>query len=184
MSTGSRPARARAAGFTLLEVMIAMAILLVGLLGMMRFQMVGISSNNAGRMQTLATGIALELVSGIERLPFGDPLLSPTGTSGPTAPSPFGRLLADGSTVATGAHAWDDAAPIPGVRLSTEVPSAFERRWSVWGFSPSPGALPAVKIVAVSVVWTEPALRYPRELVLYTQLLDAPALVANLPANQ
>jgi hypothetical protein len=164
--------------------MVALSILLVGLLGMMHLQVIGISSNNGGRLQTLGTEIAQELVSGLERLPFGDTRLTVTGTAGPTAPTPFGRLVI-GATIASGATQWSDASAVavPGVRLDTELPPGFTRRWTVWGYSPSIGALPAVKIVAVSVTWREPALALPREVVLYTQLADAGSLVSNLPAN-
>lgn len=169
-------------GLTLLEVMVALVVLLVGLLGMMRLQIIGISSNGGARMQMVGTEIAQELVSGIERLPFGDALIPVTGTSGPTAPTPFGRLVS-GATIASGASVWSDASPVPGVRLDTQLPPGFTRRWTVWGYSPSAGALPAVKLVAVSVTWREPALALPREVVLYTQLVDSGALVSNLPAN-
>ena len=173
----------RSRGLTILEVMIALSMLLVGLLGMMHLQIIGIGSNNGGRLQTIGTEIAQELVSGLERLPFGDGLINATGTSGPTAPTPFGRL-ATGATIATGASEWSDSTmKVPGVRLDTELPPGFKRRWTVWGYSPSAGALPAVKLVAVSVTWREPALAMPREVVLYTQLYDASALVSNLPAN-
>jgi prepilin-type N-terminal cleavage/methylation domain-containing protein len=169
-------------GLTLIEVMIALSILLVGLLGMMHMQIIGITSNNGGRMATVGTEVAQELVQGLERLPFGDPLLESTGTSGPSAPDPFGRLVV-GSAVATGAHEWSDSTPVPGVRASTEISPQFERRWTVWGFSPSAGALPAVKIIAVSVVYREPGLAIPREVVQYTQIFDSGALVAAIPAN-
>lgn len=178
----NHPRRSR--GLTILEVMIALSVLLVGLLGMLRLQIIGIGSNNGGRMQTVGTEIAQELVSGIERVPFRDDDLIPvTGAVGPTAPTPFGRLVT-GATIATGANEWSDSGmKIPGVRLDSELPPGFKRRWTVWGYSPSLNALPAVKIVAVSVTWSEPALPMPREVVLYTQLYDPSAFVANLPAN-
>jgi prepilin-type N-terminal cleavage/methylation domain-containing protein len=180
MNRTHRPGAPR--GFTLLEVMIALTILLVGLLGMMRLQIIGISSNNGGRLQTVGTELAQELVTGLERLPFGDPLLAVTGTAGPAAPTPFGRLVA-GAEIAEGGLTWADGSAVPGVRLDTELPPGFTRRWTVWGYSPSSGALPAVKVVAVSVTWREPALALPREVVLYTQLVDPGAIVSNLAAN-
>lgn len=173
----------RASGLTLIEVMIALSILLVGLLGMMRLQLLGIGATNGARLQTVGTGIAEELLAGLERMPFGDPLVKVTGTSGPTAPTPFGRLVS-GTSIATGANVWSDSTPIPGVRLDAQLPpGGFSRRWTVWGYSPSVGALPAVKIIAVSVTWNEQGLSVPHEVVLYTQLVDAGALVSNLPAN-
>jgi type IV pilus assembly protein PilV len=172
-----------AAGLSLLEVMIALAILLVGLLGMMHLQVLGITSNNGGRMATVAAQLAEELVSGVERLPFGDPLIDVTDKTGNTAPTPFGQLL-DGTDVLAGAHEWDDATPIPGVRLSTAIPPQFERRWTVWGYSPAAGGTPAVKIIAVSIIYREPAIARPREVVLYTQVMDPGTIVSNIPANQ
>jgi hypothetical protein len=172
--------------------MVAMTILMVGLLGMMHFQILGISANGAARMHTLATELAQEMVSGIERLPFGDPLLAATGSSGPGAPTPFGRLLVPpGREVTAGAHEWNDATPIPGVRpaggtgfVTGPEGWRYERRWSVWGYSPSAGGLPTVKLVAVSVVYREPLNQLGREVVLYTQLFDPAALITNIPANQ
>jgi hypothetical protein len=177
------PAR-RVRGLSLLEVMIAMAILMVGLLGMMHFQIVGITGNNGGRMHTVAAELAQELVSGIERLQFGDPVLTPTGSSGPTAPTPFGTVLDGSGAVVTGAHEWSDASPVPGVRPSSEIPPEFERRWTVWAYSPTPGAQPAAKLVAVSVVYQEPAVRLRREVVRYTQLADVGTVLFNITANQ
>ncbi|HSN91486.1 MAG TPA: hypothetical protein VLS93_09675 [Anaeromyxobacteraceae bacterium] len=171
-------------GTSLLEVTIAMSILLVGLLGMMHFQIAGITGNNGGRMQGIATELAQEVMEGVERLPFGDPLLAPTGTTGPTQPVPFGSLLDGSGGILPGAHEWADATPIPGVRLAGEVPAEFERRWSVWGYSPGSGGSATVKVIAVSVVYREPALRFPREVVRYTQIFEPRALIVNVAANQ
>ena len=184
----TRPLPARhappARGVTLLEVMIAMAILAVGLLGMMHFQIVGITGNNGGRMHTIAAELAQEMVSGIERLQFGDAMVAPTGSSGPTPPAPFGPVLDVDGEVTAGAHEWSDASPVPGVRLASEIPPEFERRWTVWAYSPTPGALPAAKLVAVSVVYLEPSIRYRREIVLYTQLSDVGTVLFNITANR
>lgn len=175
-------------GFSLLEVMIALAVLTIGLLGMMHLQIIGIVSNDTGRKHTVATELADELVSGIERLPFGDPLLSPSGNTGPTAPTPFGRLVAGGTLTSTGTHEWSDAThAIPGVRKTTEIGpdhSQYDRRWTVWGYAPSAGAIPIVKLVAVSVVYKERGMSIPREVVLYTQLNEPSSLSANITANQ
>lgn len=171
-------------GLSLLEVMIAMAILLVGLLGMMHFQIVGITGNNGGRMHTIASELAQEMVAGIERLPYGDTLLDATGSTGPTAPTPFGSVLDGDGEVVSGVHEWSDGSPIPGVRSAAEVPIGFERRWTVWGYSPGSGGTPTVKLIAISVVYREPAIPLPREVVRYTQLFDPGALLSNIAASQ
>jgi prepilin-type N-terminal cleavage/methylation domain-containing protein len=179
----------RHAGFSLLEVMIALAVLTVGLLGMMHLQIIGIVSNNTGRKHTVATELADELISGIERLPFGDPLLLATGSTGPTAPTPFGRLVTGNtlSASASAARVWSDSTPVPGVRKTTEIgpeQAEYDRRWTVWGYAPSAGAIPIVKLVAVSVVYKERGMNIPREVVLYTQLNEPSSLTANITANQ
>lgn len=171
-------------GYTLLEVMIAFAILMIGLLGFMHFQLMAMNSTNGGRMHTTAALVAQEVAAGLERLPFGDPLLSPTGSSGPTAPTPFGRLLDAAHEVTPGAHEWDDTAPIPGVRSAAEVGLEYERRWSVWGYSPTAGASPSVKLVAISITYREPRIGIPREVIYFTQVADPAGFAFNLTANQ
>lgn len=173
-----------ARGFSLLEVMAALVVMLIGLVGMMQLQIFGINANAAGRMQTVATELAQELAAGMERLPFNDPILNPSGPTGPTPPALYGRLVAGNTLTASGATQWSDASPIPGVRSAAEAGDSYERRWTVWGYSPGVGASPAVKLVAISVVYREPGLRMPREVLLYTQIHDPAALAANLAANQ
>ena len=60
----------------------------------------------------------------------------------------------------------------------------YQRRWRVFGYSPAAGGTPTVKIVAVSVVWREPSLPRPREVVLYTELHNPSAMLNGLTANQ
>jgi hypothetical protein len=61
---------------------------------------------------------------------------------------------------------------------------AYQRRWTVYGFSPAAGGAATVKVVGVSVMWQEPGSWTPREIVLYTQLFEASGLVIGLTANQ
>ncbi len=186
-----------ARGSTLIELMIAMAVLVVGLLAMWSLHMVGLTSTSAGRRQTIATALARELVSGLERLSYGDPLLTDNVTGQPQGPSQFppagtfGNLV-DGSGNIAAAHQWGDALPVGGVRLDSELREAaeasahFERRWSVWGFvSPrAPAGSPAgVKIIAVSVTWRDPPFTRPREVVLYTQVVNPASILTGLGAN-
>jgi hypothetical protein len=169
--------------------MMAMSIMTIGLLGMWHMHMIGISSTAAGRRHTAAMAIAEELGSGIERLAYGDALISETGPTGPTPPPIFGRLLTWGSTlvVAAGAHEWNDGTPVPGVRLDSQMQSqgqeGFQRRWSVWGYSPAAGGRSAMKLVTISVVWRDPPSPMLREVIIYTQLFDQSTFAATLGAN-
>lgn len=185
-----RAQRLPARGVSLVELMIAMAVLAVGLLAMWHLHVIGISSNAAGRRHTVATALAGELLAGLERLPYGDPHLDETFTGKPPVPAgaAFGNLVDGSGALLAGAHEWSDANPVPGVRLTTELRDGmeYERRWTVWGLlapGAAAGAVPGVKVVAVSVVWRDPPFARPREVVQYTQLYNPGALFSSLGAT-
>lgn len=174
-----------ARGFTLLEVMIALAVMLVGLLGLMRLQVFGIQANQASRAHSTAVTVARELALGLERLDFNDPLVAPNGT-GATAPSPFGHLL-NGTTLASGAFTtWDDAThlpKLPGVRPDTALERepdgtpVFARRWTVWAYQGAAGPVGS-KLIAVSVVFHERASPVLYEIVYLTYVRDPSSISA------
>lgn len=170
-------------GVTLIEVTVALAILLIGLLGMLKLQFMGMGANHAARAQTMATQVARELVAGLERVPLDSPLLTANG-AGATAPSSFGPLTTGPASRATGARAYDDASPPPGTRTNAQLTAeradmAFDRRWTVWDYQPDNVALTGVgngaaaKLVAVSVRYTYhqtgPGGAGSGEVVLYLQ---------------
>jgi prepilin-type N-terminal cleavage/methylation domain-containing protein len=169
-------------GVTLLEVMIAMTILAVGLLAMWQLHVIGLTSNAAARRNTSAVALAEELVSGLERLGYADPLLSDGVGPSTSPPSDFGPLVqGDGSILSSGRiHTWSDGTPVPGVRLNTAIRerldpnTQLERRWSVWtvqtNSASSGGIVYPAKMIAVSVTWYDPPFNRPREVLLYTQV--------------
>ncbi len=187
--------RRRERGISLIETMIALAILLVGLVPLLRLQIFGMASNSGARSHMIATHLAEELVSGIERLAFADPLVKETEATGPTPPATFLPIVNGlGAVVEAGAHRWNDSThAIPSVRTDADLiatygeeapgKARYERRWRVYGYSPGAGGTATVKIVAVSVVWREPSLPRPREVVLYTELHNPSALLNGLNAN-
>jgi hypothetical protein len=180
--------------------MIAMAVIAVGLLAMWNLHMVGLTSTAAGRRHTVAMALARELVSGLERLPFNDPLLDPdyaaSGTAdGPASGAPFGSLVRGDGTIRTDIkHEWTDGSTIvPGVRNESETRerldalAGYKRRWTVWAMtSPSApaGTAAGVKLIAVSVTWRDPPFARQREVVLYSQVVNAGSLVAGLANSQ
>ena len=168
-------------GVTLLEAVISLALLLVGIVGMMHLQVVGVTADAGARAQTQALQLARELSSGLEKL---DPFhaLLPVHHTGASPPAAFGRLLQPDGTVATSGHiAWDDASPIPGVRTDAAILARdggdpedatlplFQRRWSVWQ-AETAATTGGVKLIAVSVTYREKALPGLREVVLLTQV--------------
>ncbi len=196
----ARPGTSSARGVSLIEVMIAMGVLAVGLLALWRLHMVGLTSTAAGRRQTVATALARELASGLERVSFGDALITPADVTGqPQGPSQapppgtFGSLVDPSGNIATPLHQWSDGTQkVPGVRLDSQLREAldsaanYKRAWSVWGFvSPRApaGSLAGVKMIAVSVTWLDPPFTRPREVVLYTQVVNPASIVTGLGAN-
>jgi hypothetical protein len=200
----SRPAPPRrASGSSLIELMIAMAVLAVGLLAMWHLHVLGITSTAAGRRHTIATAVAHELLSGLERLPFSDRRLDPTpaACTGPASEPPAGCVfgsLVDGDAVRGGAHDWDDsdAGRIPGVRKDGEMPEKaelfagempqWERHWTVWAMSgaSAPAGTVGAKLIAVSVIWRDPPFARPREVLLYAQVANPSAVVSGLRSSE
>jgi len=67
-------------GFTLIEVMAAMAIFAIGILALAGLQARYIGDNAAARMQTEATAVATAYLEWLRALPYEDPVLRPTGS--------------------------------------------------------------------------------------------------------
>jgi Tfp pilus assembly protein PilV len=181
MATARRHPKAQR-GVTLLEALISLAILLVGMLGLMQLQIFGITSDSGARAQTQALQLGRELAAALEKLEPDHALVAPHFTSA-DPPADFGRLLtADGSLADGGYRAWsDDTTALAGVTTdATLLASAgadsvdaslprFQRRWSVWQ-SQSAATVGGVKLVAVSVTYRERTLPGLREVVLLTQV--------------
>jgi hypothetical protein len=175
--------------------MIAMAVLAVGLLAMWHLHVLGLTSNAAGRRHTIATAIARELVSGLERLSYADLRLSenyvgPGTSGGPPSSALFGPLVNGSGSVRSGAvHEWSDSEAIPGVRKDSDMREkaegvGYERRWTVWGVQSPAGGPVGAKLVAVSVVWRDPPFARPREVVLYAVVPNPSAIAAGLVGAQ
>jgi prepilin-type N-terminal cleavage/methylation domain-containing protein len=80
-------------GFTLIEVLIAMAIFAVGLLALASLQIRSIQLNAAARMQTEETTIAVDWLERLIALPYDDPLLD-TGDPHQVTSAPY-RIVWD-----------------------------------------------------------------------------------------
>jgi Tfp pilus assembly protein PilV len=174
-------------GFTLIEVMVSLGILMVGMLGLMQLQILGLSWNQSARADSRATELALELRAGLEQLPYGDPRLAVTGTWGATAPTPFGALLDAGSSVSS-ATAWSEANPIPGVTLDSAIerdprdPSQprYVRKWTVWGYTTMTSMNAGALIIAISVIYLDKGSLQQREAVVYTQRVNPAAVLSSI----
>lgn len=191
MTPGHRPPRARRLerGTTLLEAMIALAILLVGLLGMAQLQFYGMNATQGARARTIATQLASELAGALGRLDAADPHLD--GVAGPddtTPPATFGDLLPLGVPT-TGVHVWSDSDPVPGAHLDASLEGdpenpgqpLYHRRWTVWNTGVAAAGV-AAKLVAVSVIYRERGIPRPREVVVYVSSQVTGSFMANINA--
>lgn len=179
----------RATGFSLVEVMIALGILMVGILGTMTLQIQSLSWNQSARAQTRAMELALELRAGLESLPYADARLAPTAAWSATPPTTFAPIL---GLHPTGddpdARSWSDASPIPGVTqdaalegddLNSGLP-LYRRRWKVWGYTEMSATNAGALIIAVSVMYHDKGSGAAKEVVVYTQRVNPASVFATL----
>lgn len=181
-------------GTTLLEAVVALAILLVGIAGTMQLQVLGITANAGGRTATHAYQLARELTQALTQLAPGDPLLAADFVSD-APPAQFGRLLINSATIAPVAYkTWDDALPLVGITSNAQVyrihgpdpehPSnpLYQRYWQVWQIPTALGGGGGINVVAVSVIYREPRLPGLKEVVLLTQVTNPGLAAASLAA--
>lgn len=119
-------------GFTLIEVLMAMVILSIGLIGLAMMQGVAIQGNMKGNMYSQATFVAQDMIENLKEGSIGtfgqvDIVASPAGTILDTGPT---ELVDENSIVGTG---------------------PYTRDWTV--FSHTEWA----RLVSVTVSWTDPS---------------------------
>ncbi|MDY7231977.1 prepilin-type N-terminal cleavage/methylation domain-containing protein [Hyalangium rubrum] len=97
-------------GFSIIEAMAAMAVFVIGVVGVMQMNVLASQQNNLARHQTLASKIARDVADSFERLPYNHPIFLPTTSLQPTD--------ADFSnpTVPDGLWRLEDAIALAGVR--------------------------------------------------------------------
>jgi type IV pilus assembly protein PilV len=100
-------------GFTLIELMISIAILSVGVMALMSMQMTGIESNAQARKISESTVMGSDRLENLMCLPFDDPLLTAgdhvPDDQGPEDPYQIAWTVTDGDA--------DAATPLPGTKL-------------------------------------------------------------------
>lgn len=168
-------------GFTLLEAMISLVLMMIGVLGLAGLQVVGVRANHFGKRMSEATALALDLEEQIGLWSFSDPRLAPIATvTGPsdaaikswdlgrgatTTYQPEFSDLAGDSNVASG-HDGQLASNYQGIQSNVTSTIAFTgttpqqdyvRYWNVYNYADgtSSGLL-----VQIFVRWFEPGLGY------------------------
>lgn len=190
MPTPTQRRRDHERGTTLVEAMVALAILLVGLLAMARFQIYGMTTTQGARAYTVASELAVELANGLSALPYNDARLSGVDSATPgVPPSGFGPLI-NATLPATGVHDYDDSNLIPQTHRDAELERdatdptlpVYRRRWSVWNVATTTTNNVTAKLIAVSVIWRERGLPNPREIVVYVHSELRGSFMADLNA--
>jgi Tfp pilus assembly protein PilV len=138
-----RSARARR-GVTLVEVMIAMTVTMVGAMGLSGLNTLGLRYIGDGRRMTRATAIAEDLANQITTWGFADPRLANSNTTNDDDPGDVGFVFertANVSGLVDHAEA-DLGGTWQGIPAADLAVSGFERYWNVSFNDPStPGAL-------------------------------------------
>lgn len=130
----------RRSGFTLVEMMVTLAILAVGLLAMLMMQARALSDGSRGRHSTAAVTIVQDQAELIARMPFGAAALQPVGWTTPP---------------------WIDNSGNPGlapgeipVRVAQPGGTVTEQIYTVW-YRVVADANPDLRNVDVEVTWNE-----------------------------
>lgn len=175
MRSPHRPLRRAPRGFSLIEAMVAMAVLAIGLLGMASLQIVGVRSNQFGGRMARASQLGHDLIEQVQRWDYADTRLTalqvvttPTDTvvknrwdlgRADTVPSTvrpqFGDTAGDANAVTAGALGTTYQG------LSNDVDKDgkpdFRRYWNVYDLQVTESGKVTVKgkLVQVIVRWKD-----------------------------
>ncbi len=166
-------------GFTMIESMITMVVLIIAFLGFATLQLVGVQANYFGDRLVQASQLATDLAENVRRWPYTDPRLTPLSTiTGPSAISDpsitgnwdLGTSLATSSKVQYSDLANDPNATNPGALgtnyqgLSSDVNGDgvpdFTRYWNVYAIDLSNSGTPNGVLVQIIVRWKQPGFGY------------------------
>lgn len=193
-SKNGRRLRAAPAGFTLVEVMVSMAVLTIGMLGMANMQIVAVKQNQFAANMGRASGLGQDLVESISMWKYNDPRLQSLATvtslsddkivkrmdlaraediSGDSERiMQFGEKDGDPSASTAGA-----LGTVMAAAASTVGDGQFRRYWNVFAWDPDGDGLPNAKFVLVVVRWKEPNVGMRQ---IYTTVVKANEAVYSL----
>ena len=167
------PRRSIARGFTLVEAMIASAILIISLAALLPLQVIGVRMNRWSERTLDASLLATDLSENIARWSYSDARLAPLGTVSSFSDS----TVAAGWDMGTSAHASHRAqfsdspstdqnagaynalgASYQGLSsdLDGDGKPDFTRYWNVYAIDLTGSGTPSGKLVQVIVRWNEP----------------------------
>ena len=139
------------AGFTLIEVLIALTILSIGLLGVALMQVTSISATTFSREMNVATGLAQDMLEKLSTLTYTDTTTDPALTAGAHPGAADVNRDLDVDTLPPFLAVALGNANIIDERGLTLGPTLYTRTWSVTDNTPATD----MKSIAVTVSWTE-----------------------------
>ena len=173
------PMRRKRRGFTMIEAMITMAVLVIAFTGFATLQVIGVQANYFGDRLVQASELSTDLAENIERWPYTDSRLTPLLTlSGPNALSStaitgswdLGTASATSYRAQYSDLANDPNASNPGALatnyqgLSSDVNGDgipdFIRYWNVYAIDLSNSGTPNGLLVQIIVRWKQPGFGY------------------------
>ncbi len=162
--------RRRPRGFTLIESMVAVVVLLIGALGVMGLARQGEKLNADGRRVMHATALAQDLVANIDLWNYGDVRLANTVPDNDNDIGD-GAFQYENATVPPHDHGEADltagGAPWLGVPAASLADGGYERYWNVSeGDDWNGNGIPDARRIAVIVRWPQGAGF--RRIVLFT----------------
>ncbi len=140
-------------GFTLIEVLIALTILAIGLLGVALMQVTSISGNTFSREMSVATELGQDMLEQLRTLQY---------TSSTTDNALLGGNHPDNTDVADGLAVGVGNANIIDERGLTVGPLIYTRTWTVTDNTPAAN----MKAIDVTVSWTEKGAALPRSITI------------------
>ena len=147
-------------GLTLIEAMIAMAVMLIGVTGLVGLSRQGLRLNADGRRLTSAVAVAQDLVSEIEAWDYADPRLANTSTANDADYADDAMLYEGDPGSFTPDHGeadlTKDGAAWLGIPTAQVQDLRFERYWNVAEFDDQNGnGIPDGRRIAVIVRWQD-----------------------------
>lgn len=137
----------REEGLTLVEVLVALTILSIGLLGVALMQVTSISGNTFSRGMAVATELGQDMFEKLNALPYGDSAL--TGGASPGVAHPTATDVSNGLAVGVGTNNIIDERGLGSV--AGAGPTIYTRTWNVIDNAPTTN----MKTIEVTVSWTE-----------------------------
>jgi prepilin-type N-terminal cleavage/methylation domain-containing protein len=183
MTPMTLPRRSTARGFTMIEALVAIVVMLIGLLGLASLQVVGVRSNHFGRKMALATVLMRDLADSVQRWDYNDARLAApraivTSTTDATITTRWdmgrnttGSYIADyaeqaldtngnlaGQLTATNYTGLLAASLDADYGSAATAPLGIKRYWNVFTVDVNGSGGEAGKLVQIIVRWKEPGL--------------------------